>query len=125
MLEPEVENMVQEKVRSGAYRSADELLNQAVRQFLGSARPRIDPTYRKADPWAIELMQDFPLNMEWLRQHRNEYRGEWVALHKGRLIAHSKDGAELDKAIDAQGIEVPFMERIPEEDHEHFWGGWL
>lgn len=33
--------------------------------------------------------------MEWLRLHRKEYPGEYVALDGDQLVAHHKDGNEL------------------------------
>jgi hypothetical protein len=51
------------------------------------------------------------------------YMGEWVALHKGQLIAHGKNGIEVFKAAQNQGITPPLMHRIVPEDPV-FWGGW-
>ena len=117
VLEPEVEKMVEEQIGSGAYRNADELVNTALRQFLAIRKPAENPKP------AREIVEDFPLNMEWERQHRHEHIGEWVALHKGRLIASGKDGGEVFKAAKAQGIEVPFTIHITEQEELPF-AGW-
>jgi hypothetical protein len=69
-LRPEIESIVLEHVRSGEYSSANELVNQK----------------------SLELAQNAPANLEWLHANGAAYMGEWVALHKGRLIAHGKPG---------------------------------
>ncbi|MBZ5621597.1 MAG: DUF5678 domain-containing protein [Acidobacteriia bacterium] len=72
---------------------------------------------------SLELAQDAPANLEWLNRNRAAYMGEWVALHKGRLIAHGKNGLDLYQAALAQGISLPLMHRIVQE-HPVSWGGW-
>lgn len=55
-------------------------------------------------------------NQQWLQAHRKSYRGQWVVLEQGRLIAHGDDGEALAKAARAQGIAEPFLAFIPMED---------
>lgn len=114
--------MVLERVRSGEYSSTSELVNAAVRNLLeddlagklGPARP---------DLKSLELAKDAPANLEWLNQNREAYMGEWVALYKGRLLAHGKNGLAVFQAARSQGINPPLMHRIvPEEPAS--WGGW-
>jgi hypothetical protein len=76
---------------------------------------------RKVDLKSLELAQDAPANLEWLERNREAYMGEWVALYKGRLIAHGKDGLDVFHAAQAQGIN-PLMHRIVPED-PFFWAG--
>ena len=40
---------------------------------------------------------------EWMKQHYQEYLGQWIALHEGELLGANKDGLELYKAIEAAG----------------------
>lgn len=80
-LQPEVEKMVLDRVRAGAYSSASELLNAAVRNLL--APGRVMETPGKPDPKSLELAQDAPANLDWLDKNAAAYAGEWVALHKG------------------------------------------
>jgi hypothetical protein len=49
--------------------------------------------------------------------------GEWVALHKGRLIAHGKNGLDVFQAAQSQGINPPLTHHIVPEDAVS-WGGW-
>jgi Arc/MetJ-type ribon-helix-helix transcriptional regulator len=121
-LQPEIEKMVLDRVQSGEYASTAELVNAAVRDFLkddhvATRKPR------KLDQRSLELAKDAPANLEWIERNREAYMGEWVALYKGKLIAHGKDGLEVFHAAQAQGIN-PLMHRIVQED-PFFWAGWL
>jgi hypothetical protein len=46
-----------------------------------------------------ELDPDRTPEMNWLADHRKEYRGQWIALAEDRLIAHSEDIREVDSAV--------------------------
>jgi hypothetical protein len=37
-------------------------------------------------------------------------------LHKGRLVAHGKNGLDVFRAAQSQGINPPLMHRIVQED---------
>jgi hypothetical protein len=54
----------------------------------------------------------------WLHAHISELieqmPGHWVALDGGRLIAHGADFSEVYRAARRAGVEIPFVERIPE-----------
>jgi len=55
-------------------------------------------------------------NQRWLQLHRDDYRGQWVVLCQGKLIAHGNDGESLIKEARAQGITEPFLAFVPSED---------
>lgn len=55
-------------------------------------------------------------NQRWLQSHRNDYRGQWVVLYQGNLVAHGDDGEAITKTARAQGITEPFLAFIPTED---------
>ena len=61
--------------------------------------------------------------MEWLRLHRKEYPGEYVALDGDRLVAHGKDGQEVSRIAREQGVKVPLVSYCPPVDEPPF-GGW-
>jgi hypothetical protein len=42
-------------------------------------------------------------NVAWLKQHYDEYQGQWIALNEGMLLGANKDSLELFKAIDQAG----------------------
>ena len=121
-LQPEVEKMVSDRVRSGEYSSANELVNAAVRNLLEDEET-IAHRREKPDLKSLELAQDASANLEWLDRNRAAYMGEWVALHKGRLIAHGKHGLDVFHAARSQGIDPPLMHRIVQEEPTS-WGGW-
>ena len=114
--------MVLDRVQSGEYSSTSELLNTAVKNLLEEENAAAHGDGRQ-DLKSLELARHAPANLEWLHQNRAAYMGEWVALHKGQLIAHGKNGLEVFHAAQSQGINPPLMHRIvPEESGA--WGGW-
>lgn len=60
---------------------------------------------------------------KWLRENREKYMGQWVALEGDQLIAHGTDALKVHAEAKAAGISVPFVEHIVEED-KNFWAGW-
>ena len=44
-------------------------------------------------------------NLEWLTEHQREYRGQWVALSDGRLVAADADLENLRAALAANGSD--------------------
>ncbi len=49
------------------------------------------------------------LEYDWLAQHRHEYTGQWIALQRDQLIAHSHDAKEMFAQVDAAGVELPLV----------------
>lgn len=121
-LQPELERMVLDRVQSGEYSSTSELVNTAVKNLLEDEHAAM-PESGKLDLKSLDLAKDAPANLEWLHRNRAAYMGEWVALHKGQLIAHGKNGLDVFKAAQTQGINPPLMHRIVQEDSIS-WGGW-
>ena len=56
-------------------------------------------------------------NQLWLRTHRNDYRGQWVVLYQGELVAHGTDGVAAVETARSQQIPEPFIAFIPAEDN--------
>jgi hypothetical protein len=46
-------------------------------------------------------ISDFPVNRQWLKDHRLQYRGKWVALKKGHLLAEAPSANELIQKLDS------------------------
>ena len=42
------------------------------------------------------------IHQDWVMQHRTEYRGQWIALRQGELIADAASADELADKIEAQ-----------------------
>ena len=74
-----------------------------------TARPPLPPIRRV--PEGINRDRE----MQWISEHRLEYKGEWVALGGDRLIAHGIDGDPVFAAARAEG-GVPFLFRCPDDD---------
>ncbi len=81
------------------------------------------PHARKSPLGRVDLSKE----REWLLQHRDEYRGQWVVLGNGILIGHTADKREVAAIVDsarAQGIRAPYAKFVS-DDSEPIWMGWL
>jgi hypothetical protein len=72
-------------------------------------------------PIQDHLAQQAP-NLRWLEEHREEYSGQWVALHNGQLIAHSFDGEALVELVRKSGIRNPLIVFVEPPGAELFVG---
>ncbi|MGH9940030.1 MAG: DUF5678 domain-containing protein [Blastocatellia bacterium] len=63
-------------------------------------------------------------NDRWLETNADLYRGQWVALKDGDLIAHSSDGKAFVKAVQDSGIECPLLLLIPPRNGSPQIGSW-
>ena len=80
------------------------------------------PTVRRSTRERVDLSQE----MEWVRQHRDEYRGQWVVLAGDRLVGYAATAAEATAFVEqarAEGVQTPFIKLIPQDD-EPVWMGW-
>jgi hypothetical protein len=66
---------------------------------------------------------DFSQEMEWIRQNRESYRGQFVALNEGQLVASGAKEREVWEAAKLAGASVPFLAYIETAAEETF-GGW-
>ena len=64
----------------------------------------------------------FQKSLEWARENRQEYDGQWVVLDGDKLIAHGADAKAVYAQAKAKGIETPFLKRIKAEQLP--FGGW-
>jgi predicted DNA-binding antitoxin AbrB/MazE fold protein len=81
------------------------------------------PKVRRSTRGRIDLSKQG----EWLRQNRDQYRGQWVVLDQDRLIGHTANADEVAAIIQRardEGVYSPFVKLIPEDD-EPIWMGWL
>ena len=67
--------------------------------------------------------RDFSPEMEWIRQNRESYRGQFVALKRGQLVASGAKEREVWEAANRAGVSVPFLAYIETKAEETF-GGW-
>ena len=67
----------------------------------------------------IRAMRQGEADRKWLAQHADvlaSYRGDWVVVHQGRIVAHSPDGAEVARAAPAARYPGAILEYVP---HRH------
>lgn len=62
-------------------------------------------------------------NIEWLKAHRREVAGKYVALEDGKLIAEGRTLREVDREAKRKGATKPLLTYIAREDEE-LWAGW-
>ena len=61
--------------------------------------------------------------LEWLDQHRSEYRGQWVALEGSALLSSGSDARQVRDDARAKGVRRPLLIHVPEDDLPS--AGWL
>jgi len=76
-------------------------------QRLFSDHERIQQAARVLAPPAIRGVRPsrargLKASMEWLREHANEYRGQWVAVREGQLLGAAKSLKELVSLVDEE-----------------------
>lgn len=67
-------------------------------------------------------VKDRTKEMQWLKEHRHEYRGEWVALDGDRLLAHGTNAKEVFASA-REIVSDPLFEFIA-PDYDLPFGGW-
>jgi len=61
--------------------------------------------------------------LEWLKAHREEYAGQYVALAGDVLVGHGPTIREAHEQAKQQGIKNPFLVRLTSES-ETLFAGW-
>jgi hypothetical protein len=64
-------------------------------------------------------------SLRWLDENREEYSGQWVALDGDRLIASGPTAKEVYSKAKAEGVEIPFVELVTNQEPVPSTGGWL
>ncbi|MBO0722596.1 MAG: hypothetical protein J2P41_17365 [Blastocatellia bacterium] len=62
---------------------------------------------------------DWKSPMAWLRINRDKYRGQWVGLDGGRLVANGSKASEVFAAVHAEGMPLPFIAFIAEDAYDN------
>lgn len=92
------------------------------REVNDEASRKLKPQVRRSMRGSIDLSKE----REWVRQHRDEYRGEWVVLDGDQLIGHTTDANEataIFKQARTEGVRAPYVKLIPVDD-EPIWMMW-
>ena len=61
---------------------------------------------------------------EWLKAHREEYGGQYVALDGGQLVPLDQTTASLEEGAHAAGKPHAFVTYLSKPDEVAEWGGW-
>lgn len=66
-------------------------------------------------------------NDDWLKEHAQEFQGQWVVVENGRLLASGNDGQAMAAAVRNSGARIPLMLFIPPETPPEIvpFIGWL
>ena len=67
--------------------------------------------------------RDFSRELAWIKQNRESYRGQFVALKEEQLIASGAKERDVWQSAARAGVSVPFLAYIETEAEETF-GGW-
>jgi hypothetical protein len=57
-------------------------------------------------------LRDFSADRQWLKDHRDEYAGQWVALKYGQLISHGTDLKIVHAEAKAAGHPDALLELV-------------
>ncbi len=86
--------------------------------------PVIDASLRDSETESLRAkaraasLRDFSAEHKWLRENRDEYAGQWVALKGDQLIHHSTNAKEVFTAADAfEPFEVLVVLVEPRRDY--------
>jgi hypothetical protein len=65
---------------------------------------------------ACEPMPDRTRELEWIKSHKHEYAGQWVALEGDRLVVASPNRLDISTALKTAGAKRPLIHRISSPD---------
>ena len=61
--------------------------------------------------------------LEWLKAHREEYAGQYVALDRDVLVGHGATIGDAHNPARQKGVHYPFLVRVTSEN-ESLFAGW-
>jgi len=104
-------------LHSGDFRGARALVAEAREH--GSMEPELEKLEKLVAPPTYKLSPargfDRSAEIQWLKEHAEEYRGEWVALIGSELLGHSSELRDLMKHLRAEAPEIPALLQYIEE----------
>lgn len=89
------------------------------RRRLREALDREEQAKVRPSEYAPDLSREF----RWIKEHRSEYAGQWVAVRGDRLLSSGPNGKAVYEAARAAGDRSPFVTRIEPADELPF-AGW-
>jgi hypothetical protein len=98
-------------LHSGDFRGARALVAEAREH--GAMEPELEKLEKLVAPPTYNLSPargfDRSAEVQWMRDHAEEYRGEWVALIGSELLGHSPELGDLMKHLRAEAPEAPAL----------------
>lgn len=70
---------------------------------MNSLIPKPIVTSSRPSTRTPKTAEDVRKTMNWLQQHHEEYLGQWVALHNGKLLDANQSFCKLHQAIEDAG----------------------
>lgn len=77
-------------------------------------------------PQSLELPEEVRYRKreyQWMKEHKDEYAGQWVALEGDKLYGHGSTARQALNEAKIAGAKMPFIARIESPDDLPF-GGW-
>ena len=102
---------------------ADELIEKSVDLTTEERRKLIRSLQEQENKTKSNGKKNPSPNIEWLKEHRNEVAGKYVALQDGKLVAQGRTLREVDREAKRLGTKKPLLTYVPGEDEE-LWAGW-
>jgi antitoxin ParD1/3/4 len=128
-LTPELEKFITEKLESGRYSSAEEVIREGLRLLREHEEEQrhLVEACLETNGRDVSTPLPQPANSEkvsrWIEEHRREYMGQVVALDGDRLVAQGTDPRAVYLAARQAGVEVPSLVVVRAEEELPF-GGW-
>ena len=101
----------------------DELIEKSVNLTTEERRKLIRSLQEQEKKIESNGKKNISPNIEWLKKHRNEVAGKYVALENGELIAQGKTLREVNQEAKRLGAKKPLFTYVPGENEE-LWAGW-
>ena len=97
-------------------RKLRQILDLELEQIQTQERPEATHSENGSDETRLR-------RLEWLKAHREEYAGQYVALAGDVLVGHGVTIREAHEQAKQQGVENPFLVRLTSES-EVLFAGW-
>jgi hypothetical protein len=102
-------------------------LTQYLSEWVKKQKPEQaaqESAHKAPAPNAEEIRLKRRQQEEWLKAHRKEYGGLYVALDGDRLLGTGKNYPEAVEAAKRAGIKNAYVDFVPPPDYVGYWGGW-
>lgn len=97
---------------------------ELLRRLNDNASKEPKPNGSKKNGQNKSIQKNIDPNIEWIKENKDKYAGNYVALKDGKLIAYARTIKEADQAAKAKGVDRPFLHYILAKGEEAFYAGW-